>query len=99
MINKTYANSGSFAVPVLEDEILTFDGYEGEIDISEHEGKRIAVSTDKDGNLSVDAPTDYWLLAEIDIPTAETVTIGEGEEATSERVPIEEIEVRLWALP
>jgi hypothetical protein len=99
MINKTYANSGSFAVPSLEDEILTFDGYIGEIDISEYEGKRIVVSADKEKNLSVDAPTDYWLIAQVDIPTAETVTTGEDEEMVSERLPIQDIEVRLWALP
>jgi hypothetical protein len=95
-----------FATPETDGEILSFHGFAGSLDLSELQEstpRRVRVTCDRTGQISVNAAADFWLIAEVDIPAAqyvEPVPEEEGQLQTKpERVPIETVEVLLWALP
>jgi hypothetical protein len=103
------------AQPVADGERLSFEGLIGELDLAAlqtDEPRRVRVTVNYDGEISVNAKSDYWLVAEIDIPakkyTEKAVAHKFGEPVLSkekepqtvqERMEIEKVDVTLWPLP
>ena len=59
----------------------------------------IDVCSDQDGNLVLGAAAGHAYVAEIDIPAREYETTGEGDEQTSEPLPLDmdKVTLTLWA--
>ena len=97
--------SDQLTKPLLVKEILSFSNRKGTIDLAalqSQEPRTIWVTMDREGNLSIDAPTNYWLVAEVAIPPAQYVSIGKDEETQKQkRIPMapDKVHITVWPLP
>lgn len=110
--------SGKFATVLLVDDVISFAEYPGQVfDLAElltDAAKCLRFSVDRNGNISLDAHSDFWLIAELALP-ARTYTnnpaldkagkpvLGENGESktisTAKPVTADEIKLTIWQLP
>ena len=110
--------SGKFATVLLVDDVISFAEYPGQVfDLAElltDATKCLRFSVDRNGNISLDAHFDYWLIAELVLPartyTSEPALDKAGkpvldENGSPETISVaksvlgDDVELTAWQLP